>query len=326
MDIFQHRRGIIGSGWIAIVAFLLMVPAAFATTGENAPEPAKKIIAKVNGSSILESQLPPAIRDQLAKVQSNAQMTADYRKSLQMEILKDVIRSEIIYQESQKLSIPDIDTKIANQISALENNPMGTHRGTSDAQLEELAKKQIYLFQYLASKNLLNPEVPESEIRAYYEKNKQFFGAKEDSIHVRHILVQINTNASPEDRNEALKKIKEARTKILDGEDFAAVAKAYSEDNAASGGGDIGYIKRGYMPPEFDAVAFAQDKGTLSDIVETKFGYHLIEVLDSVRQGQIAPYEDLKEFFGKFLREQKAKKVIENHLQALQENAEIEIY
>jgi parvulin-like peptidyl-prolyl isomerase len=79
------------------------------------------------------------------------------------------------------------------------------------------------------------------------------------------------------------------------------------------------------MPPEFEAVAFSQAPGSLSEIVKTKFGYHVFEVIEAVHKGQIAPYEDLKDFFGKFLREQNAKKVVDDHLQALVKNAKIEV-
>jgi parvulin-like peptidyl-prolyl isomerase len=62
----------------------------------------------------------------------------------------------------------------------------------------------------------------------------------------------------------------------LGGKDFAKMAKEHSDCNSASGGGDLRYIKKGYMPKEFDDVAFVIEKGGVSAVVETRFGYHII--------------------------------------------------
>ena len=92
----------------------------------------------------------------------------------------------------------------------------------------------------------------------------------------------------------------------------------------ASTGGDLSSIKRGYMPPEFDRVAFALEKHTLSDPVETKYGYHLIEVLDKQPAGVI-PYEEVKDFIGKYLKMQAAPKKQDSVIRSLRAQAMVEI-
>ena len=89
---------------------------------------------------------------------------------------------------------------------------------------------------------------------------------------------------------------------------------------------DIGFINRGYMPPEFDSVAFNIETGKLSNIIKTSFGYHILEVMEITPEGTIPPYENLKEFFGNFLQKQKSQEIIDKHILALREKAEIEIF
>ena len=89
-----------------------------------------------------------------------------------------------------------------------------------------------------------------------------------NKIHCSHILV------------EKLSLAQELKTKISKGESFANLAKQYSIDGSKRRGGDLGFFGRGMMIPEFEKAAFALEKGQVSDIVKTQFGYHIIKRLD----------------------------------------------
>ncbi len=89
-----------------------------------------------------------------------------------------------------------------------------------------------------------------------------------NKIHCAHILV------------EKLSVAQELRAKIIKGESFANLAKEYSIDTSKKRGGDLGFFGRGMMVPEFEKAAFALQKGQVSDIVKTQFGYHIIKRLD----------------------------------------------
>jgi len=89
-----------------------------------------------------------------------------------------------------------------------------------------------------------------------------------NKVHCAHILV------------EKLSLAQELKTKIAKGESFANLAKEYSTDGSKKRGGDLGYFSRGMMVPEFEKAAFALEKGQVSDIVKTQFGYHIIKRLD----------------------------------------------
>jgi len=89
-----------------------------------------------------------------------------------------------------------------------------------------------------------------------------------NKVHCAHILV------------EKLSLAQEIKTKIASGESFADLAKQHSIDSSKKRGGDLGFFGRGIMVQEFEKAAFALEKGQVSDIVKTQFGYHIIKRLD----------------------------------------------
>ena len=138
-------------------------------------------------------------------------------------------------------------------------------------------------------------------------------------------MIKVDENAELKEKKKARKKAEKIRKEILGGKDFAEMAKKYSDCNSASGGGGLGYKQKGYMPEEFDKVAFALKKVEVSSVVETKFGFHLIKVSEKTPEG-IAPYHEVKDFIKKFLQEDESKKKLAEHLAKLKGKAKIEIF
>lgn len=95
--------------------------------------------------------------------------------------------------------------------------------------------------------------------------------------HARHILIKPSII---DDNERVIERLRQIRQRIINGEDFATMAKAYSEDtSSATKGGDLGWFKEGTMVPEFEAELKTLQPGEISDVVRTNFGYHIIEVL-----------------------------------------------
>jgi peptidyl-prolyl cis-trans isomerase C len=107
------------------------------------------------------------------------------------------------------------------------------------------------------------------------------------------------------------------------GEDFASLAKEFSQCPSNAKGGDLGYFQRGQMVPPFEQVAFALKPGAVSDIVETKFGYHLIKVIDKKAETTI-PYKDVKEKLEQNLKREKIQKEVTLYVEKLKEKAKVE--
>ena len=193
----------------------------------------------------------------------------------------------------------------------------------TEGDLRESLAKTIYIDEYMKQKGLTNIEIPEEDIRAYYESNPRAF-QREEMVKASHILILVEKDAGKDEKARALDKAEKIRSEIIKGKDFAESAKEHSQDGYALQGGDMGYIKRGFMPPEFDKAAFALEKGHVSEVVETRHGYHIIKLVDKKPAGKV-PYTEIRNFIEKYLRERVEKEKFETHMAELKKNAKIEV-
>ena len=148
----------------------------------------------------------------------------------------------------------------------------------SDEALSNFYLNQYYTKAYFEEVAAGMPTL-EEDTKAYYDKNTEKF--KVDEVTASHILVA--------DENLA----KEILQKLKDGAKFEDMAAQYGTDSTKDTGGSLGTFGRGQMVAEFETAAFALKPGELSDVVKTKFGYHIIKVTDK-KQG-ISTYDEVKE-------------------------------
>ena len=120
--------------------------------------------------------------------------------------------------------------------------------------------------------------ITDDDVKIYYQSHIDQYKL-EDRSHVAHILFKTvgMTDAQVE---EVKKKAEDVLNKAKHGGNFADLAKQYSEDTSKDKGGDLGWIVRGQTVPEFEAAAFSLPKGSISDLVKTQYGFHIIQVID----------------------------------------------
>lgn len=124
--------------------------------------------------------------------------------------------------------------------------------------------------------------VDDAAVRKYYDDHKNEY----ETLTARHILVKFKGSPVPTregkpelSEEEALAKVNGIKKQLAAGGDFAAIAKAESDDTGSgANGGELGNFARGQMVPAFEEVAFKLPVGQVSDPVKTQFGYHLIEI------------------------------------------------
>jgi peptidyl-prolyl cis-trans isomerase SurA len=134
--------------------------------------------------------------------------------------------------------------------------------------------------EMMQSQVIEKTRITPSEVKAYFESipvdSLPYFSAE---VEIGEIVGRPQVNM--EEREKALEQVTEIRERILAGEDFATLAQRNSDDlGSARKGGDLGLQKRGTFVPEFEAAAYNLEEGELSDLVESDFGFHLIELLE----------------------------------------------
>ena len=132
----------------------------------------------------------------------------------------------------------------------------------------------------------------EDTLKLRYQENLSGFSESE-RVHASHILIQVGPEANEAETAEARAKAEAARSRILDGEDFAAVAEEVSEDpGSREEGGDLGVFARGLNVAEIDNAAFSLEVGELSEIIQSAFGFHVLEVSEKLPARTI-PFEEV---------------------------------
>lgn len=154
--------------------------------------------------------------------------------------------------------------------------------------------------------------VEDAEAKAYYDKNTSRF-VKTERIKARHIIALVPENAPDADVKKAKERIEGLAKRVRAGEDFAALAREFSEDGAAAEGGDLGWFERDRMVKSFGDAAFALKPGQVSEPVRTEFGYHLIKVEGHEPSG-LVPYEEISGDLKKLLATEKASGKLQDAL------------
>src|SRR5689334_15526050 len=157
-------------------------------------------------------------------------------------------------------------------------------------------ERRIVQYAFLDLEQLrLHANIPQDQVRAFYEQHIDRYKLP-DRAHVAHILFKTvgKTDAEAE---EVRKKAEDVLKKAKSGANFGDLAKQYSEDTTKDKGGDLDWIVRGQTVPEFEQAAFSLPIGSVSDLVKTQYGFHIIKVLDR----QMARTQTLDEVYPQIL-------------------------
>jgi peptidyl-prolyl cis-trans isomerase D len=150
-------------------------------------------------------------------------------------------------------------------------------------------------------------QVTLKEMEDYYQNNREKYGQPKQ-VKVRHLLIKSNPK-DPEASAMARKKAESIRDEAAKGKDFAQLAKKYSEDPGTKDrGGDLGFIARGQVVPEFEEAAFSLKVGDISSPIQTPYGFHILKV-DEVQEAKTEPLEKVKNQVHSLLQNRKAKEL-----------------
>lgn len=138
-----------------------------------------------------------------------------------------------------------------------------------------------------------NIHISDAQLQAQYNKNLQQYQVP-NRVHVEHILF-LTVGKPDAEVEEIRKKAEDVLKQVKKGANFEDLAKKYSEDPGTKDkGGDLGWIVQGQTVPEFEKVAFSLPKGSISDLVKTQYGFHIIKIIDK-ETAHTKPFEEVKD-------------------------------
>jgi len=289
------------------------------------------VVATVNGTEISRAEFEDAVaRTQRQYESQSGQLDSSKLNDLKKSVLDSLISRELLYQAAQKSDITVDSAKVDDQIGSLKGRFQSDEQyqaalknaGITEEDLRQDVKKSLVIQELLAQKVTPNVTVGEEEAKKFYEDNPDLFTTPE-RVHARHILISTQDLKTDQEKADAKARAEEIRKDLENGADFEKLAKEKSEGPSASKGGDLGTFSKGDMVPAFEDAAFALKPGEISKVIETQFGYHIIQVLEKFPKA-VQPFADVQDQINNYLSQQKQSDETDAYLKKLKENANIE--
>jgi peptidyl-prolyl cis-trans isomerase SurA len=264
-----------------LFVFLMIV-----TGSLSAQQVLDKIIAVVDNEVILQSELDLRMTIEAAQRNISPNDTT-YRRNL----LNEMINEKLLYAQSELDSVTVTDDQVKQQLESKMNyivNQYGSRERVEQVygmpfeklkrSLLDDTRKEMMAYM-LQQKKFSAVEATRKEVEEFYQNYKDSLGIVQEKFTISHIF------QNPKTGERVKKKARDLAFSLLDslkhGVDFAKLAKKYSDDpGSASKGGDLGIVKRGQFVTEVEAATFALAPNQLSGIVESIFGFHIIQLLE----------------------------------------------
>jgi parvulin-like peptidyl-prolyl isomerase len=277
------------------------------------------IVAKVNGTVFTQKDLESEVDILIPQMTFHRNVPPEKRKQYYGIALDELINRELQYQDAKAKDIKIEKEKIDAQLekfkkrfkSEKEYQAALDKEKTTEEQVRTQIEKEL-LAQSVYTKNVTDKAaMSEPALKEYFEKNAAKFKQPESAK-----LRIISTTDE--------KKAQDILAKIKQGDDFGELAYGLSEDSYRVKSGDIGYIHKGRMLPEIDAVAFKLKVGEVSDIIKAENNWFIIKVEDKKPERQMT-FEETKAKLKKELETERANELKKKWIDSLRSKAKIEI-
>ena len=265
----------------------------------NAGKTVEEIIARVNNEIITLSEYERAKQSAAedAKQECQGRCTPEQLQTdveeRQKNVLRDLIDQSLLVQRGKDMGIsvkPEVikqldQIRTQNKLASIDELEKAvTSEGMNWEDFQSNIENHLLTQKVIGSEVGSHITITDDEIQKYYEAHKSEF-VRPEQVALREI--QVNTQGKSADELPALKKKAETALKrVQDGEDFGEIAKRYSDSSTKDQGGFLGLYKRGELAKELEDKVFAMKRNQLTDVLETKQGYLILQVLEHYDEGQ----------------------------------------
>jgi peptidyl-prolyl cis-trans isomerase C len=311
---------------------LLLVMMQMLVFGAWADDSAVSRAAVVNGTVISVQDF----QRELARIQrqkGDGAKSADEAKLavLKREALENLIIRELLYQESLRQKI-GIDTKVVDRELEQVKGQFATPGQFAENlqrinMTETMVREQMtrglaikILIDRAAGKDVI---ASDEEVNTYYEQHRDTF-TQQSQVRLSHILITVNSEWPRYNKKEAVDKISNLRKRVMSGEAFDGLASANSDCQSKTKGGDIGWFAPGQLTPEMEKAVAGLRVGEVSEVVEDKFGFHIIKVVER-KAAFTSPLDAVREKVRSLVRQEKSLILLQRYVKGLRDAATVEI-
>ncbi|MCB1009746.1 MAG: peptidylprolyl isomerase [Acidobacteria bacterium] len=272
----------------APAATLPAAPGAASADPPLAPEQIPTVVAKIGQIEVTRDDLLSRAAEARGALAERGVQQPPATRSFYRAVLDDIIGNRLLYQDlvARGLTAPkvDVDQRFAEirgrYASDEEFDRALASRGFDRDRLRSELTEGMTVQRWVQQEVVPSLEVTPEMVQQFYDDNADQMVAAE-AVRVSHLLVGVPRGADDATRAASRQKAEALRARIAGGEDFSAVAREASDDRgSAERGGDLGWVQRGQTVPTFEDAAFSLAPGTLSPLVESPFGFHVLEVAE----------------------------------------------
>jgi peptidyl-prolyl cis-trans isomerase SurA len=312
-------------------------PAEVKKPAEGAAKTVEEIIARVNNEIITRSELDKArvAAEEDAKQECQGKCTPEQLRAdiedRQKNTLRDLIDQSLLVQRGKDMGVnvePEVIKRLdqlrqQNKIDSMEDLEKAvTAQGTNWEDFKNNIRNGLLTQRVIGSEVGSHITIGKEEIAKYYEEHKKEF-VRPEQVALREI--EVSTEGKKDTELPDLKKKAETALKrVKDGEDFGEIAKRFSDSTTAKQSGFLGVYKRGELSKELEEIVFKMKKNELTDVMDTKQGYLVLQVLERYEAGE-QPLTKVENEIMDHLYSQRMEPAMRQYLKTLREQSYVVI-
>jgi peptidyl-prolyl cis-trans isomerase SurA len=303
----------------------------------GATKTVEEIIARVNNEIITRSELEKAraAAQEDAKQECQGKCTAEQLRNdiedREKNTLRDLIDQSLLVQRGKDMGLnvePEVIKRLdqlrqQNKIDSMEDLEKAvTAQGSNWEDFKNNIRNGILTQRVIANEVGSHINIGKEEIQKYYNDHKKEF-VRPEQVALREIEVSTE-GKKDEELPELKKKAETALKRVKDGEDFGEIAKRFSDSSTAKQGGFLGVYKRGELSKELEELVFKMKKNELTDVMDTKQGYLVLQVLERYEAGE-QPLNKVENEIMDHLYSERMEPAMRQYLKTLREQSYVVI-
>lgn len=324
------RTSVTGTGRPRASLAISLAAAALLSAPGSAPAQEPDLAARVNGEGITRARLQSSIDASNRLGYGNMTQPGAFKR-VQRQVLEQLIAQALLWQEARRQGFVATAAEVDEALERLRQKYGSDNafrlaleeNGFTEVSYREDLKRQISVRHWMRETFAQAVAVSDEEVHAFYLANEERF-VQPEQINARHVLITVAPDAPEAEVAAARQTIERVLAETKAGADFAALARQHSQGPSAPRGGDLGFFSRGQMVAPFEAAAFALRPGEISDVVRTRFGFHIIK-LEAHRAQQTVPEAQAAASIREHLASNRLQEAIAARVQALKEQGSVEI-